>query len=177
MGEVTGIRRQGREQRFSAPAPLTADHDISAFDCGNKPLNDWLRLRALKASGRSARTFVVTAAGSGVIGYYGLAMGAVRLDSAPSSMRRNMPNPVPVAVLARLAVDRNSQGSGIGGALLRDALQRCMSVHSEIGFAAVVVHAIDNDAVAFYLRYGMQEFPAGSRSLFMPIKTIKAALS
>jgi GNAT superfamily N-acetyltransferase len=176
MGEVTGIR-QGRERRFSAPAPLTADHDLSAFDCGNLPLNDWLRLRALKASGRSARTFVVTAAGSGVIGYYGLAMGAVSLDSAPSSMRRNMPNPVPVAVLARLAVDVNSQGSGLGGALLRDALQRCMSVHSEIGFAGVVVHAIDNDALAFYLRYGMQEFPSGSRSLFMPIKTIEAAIS
>ena len=112
MGEVTGIR-QGRERRFSAPTPLTADHDLSTFDCGNLPLNDWLRLRALKASGRSSRTFVVTAAGSGVIGYYGLAMGAVSLDSAPSGMSRNMPNPIPVTVLARLAVDRNSQGLGL----------------------------------------------------------------
>jgi GNAT superfamily N-acetyltransferase len=174
MGEVIGAIR---ERRLSAPVPLTAAHDLSAFDCGKLPLNDWLRLRALKSNGRSVRTFVVTTTGPVVVGYYALAMGAVSLDTAPPGMRRNMPNPVPVALLARLAVDRNSQGFGIGPALLRDSLQRCLSVHSEIGFAGIVVHAIDDDAVAFYLRYGMQEFPAGSRSLFMPIKTIEAALS
>jgi GNAT superfamily N-acetyltransferase len=112
-----------------------------------------------------------------VVGYYCLATGGVHHDSHPlPKLRRNMPNPIPVLILGRLAVDRNFQGNGIGSSLLQDAMRRTLSLHADVGFAALVVHAIDDEARAFYIKYGMQEFPIGTRSLYMPIDTIAAAI-
>jgi GNAT superfamily N-acetyltransferase len=171
MEQITDLS-EWRKQQIAAPAPLTNGHILSKFDCGKAPLNDWLRLRAMKQEGRSARTLVV-AIGSEVIGYYSLATGGVRHDDHPlPKLKRNIPNPIPVIILARLAIDKNSQGMGLGSWLLQDAFKRSLSLHDKIGFVAVVLHAVDDDAKAFYIRYGMQEFPVGSRTLYIPIETI-----
>src|SRR2546427_383 len=110
----------------SPPEHLTAEHDVAGFDCGVPELDDWLKRRALQnEASRAARTFVVVADGR-VVGYYALATGAVAHRAATGRVRRNMPEPIPVMVLARLAVDREYQGSGLGTGLLRDALFRTL---------------------------------------------------
>ena len=111
-----------------------------------------------------------------VIGYYALAAGAVDRTQAPSNLSRNMPNPIPVFVLGRLAVDRNHHGKKIGKALLGDALKRALGASREIGARAVLVHAIDDEAANFYRQYGFRPFPAEARSLFLPIGQIAAGL-
>jgi GNAT superfamily N-acetyltransferase len=174
MGEVTAI--PGRRTGITPPGPLTDRHIISEFDCGNPALNDRLRTHALKGEGRSARTFVINERGH-VVGFYTLGAGAVRHDEAPSKLRRNVPNPIPVAILARLAIDKSCQRSGLGSALLQDAFRRIFGLQKDIGVAAVLVHAIDDEAKVFYIKYGMQEFPAGSRTLFLPIETLVKALA
>jgi GNAT superfamily N-acetyltransferase len=114
-----------------------------------------------------------TASSTDVIGYYSIATGGVTHDEGPpSSLKRNMPNPIPVVILGRLAVDKGFQGSGIGSALLQDALRRSLSLHTQVGFAAVIVHAIDDEAKAFYIKYGMREFPRANKTLYIPVETI-----
>jgi GNAT superfamily N-acetyltransferase len=100
-------------------------------------------------------------------------MGATSLADVPRKMQRNMPKQIPLAIIGRLAIDAGFQGRGIGGALLRDAFRNCLAISEAIGCAGVTVHAIDDDATAFYIRYGMVEFPSGSRTLFLPIETIR----
>jgi GNAT superfamily N-acetyltransferase len=153
---------------------------VGAFDCGKQPLNDFLRKRALGNEGKASRTYVVTAvsgefAGE-VVAYYTLAAGAVRLEESPKKLSRNMPNPLPVMVLGRLAVDTRFEGRGIGKAMLREAMQRVLRASQGIGARALVVHAIDDEALAFYARFGFQPFPPGSRTVWLPIETIAAAL-
>ncbi len=94
----------------------------------------------------------------------------------PGKLRRNMPDPIPMMVLGRLAVDRGLHGRQIGGALLRDAMKRAAEAHKLVGFRALTLHAKDDDARAFYIRYGFLEFPQGTKTMFMPIETIVAAL-
>jgi GNAT superfamily N-acetyltransferase len=158
------------------PVPLLATHDPSRFTCGNDSLDHWIRARAGKSEGRSARTYVVCRQAQ-IIAYYALAMGAETLQKAPGPVRRNMPDPIPLVVLARLAVDHTFQGKGIGAALLRDALVRSCDVAAIVGTRAVIVHAIDDAAAKFYARYGFMEFPHGSRTLFLPMETIAAAIT
>src|SRR5712692_10404299 len=111
----------GGTQDVSAPEHLTAAHDVSAFDSGVQDLDDWLRKRALANEETGAsRTYVVCAVGR-VVGYYALASGGVAQAQAPGRVRRNMPDPMPVMILGRLAVDRGWQGKNLGGSLLRDA--------------------------------------------------------
>ncbi len=109
---------------LSAPTPLGEAHDFDLFQSGNDTLDDWLRRRAHanQASGAS-RTYVIAEEWR-VVGYYCLASGALDLADAPSSVRRNMPDPIPMAVLGRLAIDRDWQGKGLGAALLQDAVLR-----------------------------------------------------
>jgi GNAT superfamily N-acetyltransferase len=159
--------------RLSAPAPITPEARIDDFSSGKPPLDDWLQRRAMKAEGRSARTYIVTAH-SAVVGYYCFAAGAVRLLDAPKALRRNMPDPVPVILLGRLAVDQRWQGRGIGKGLLKDALLRALAASLHIGARAVLVHAIDDDAKAFYEGFGFIAFPDGTRTLFLPMETIGA---
>ena len=161
---------------IAAPTPITEAHDFSAFDCGKAPLNDWLRYRALRSEGRSARAYVV-AQGKIVVGYYCIATGAVIAKEAPNTIRRNMPNPIPVMIIGRLAVDKPYQGQGFGPAMLKDALQRIFGVSMTVGARAVMVHAIDNDAIAFYAAFGFKPFPSDSRTMFLPISDIAAALA
>jgi GNAT superfamily N-acetyltransferase len=155
--------------------PLTAAHELHQFDCGTSSLTDWLRLHALKNEGKGSRTFV-SCSGLRVIGYYALAAGAVERARSPGRIARNMPDPIPVFVLARLAVDRTFHGRGLGSGLLGDALKRSLGASREIGARAVLVHAIDDDAVRFYLQYGFRPFPTYARTLYLPLSHIEASL-
>lgn len=138
-------------------------------------LDDWLRARALKAEGRSARTYVVTI-DDVVVGYYCFAAGGVRLEEAPARLRRNMPQMVPVILIGRLAVDKRYQGLGVGKGLLKDALLRAVQAAEIVGARALLVHAIDQEAAAFYAKFGFLEYPEMSQTFFLPMETIAAAL-
>jgi GNAT superfamily N-acetyltransferase len=176
MAEIIAHPKAAPEPMITAPAPISESHDLSGFDCGKPPLDDWLKHRALRSEGRSARAFVV-AHGKCVIGYYCIATGAALAKDAPGNIRRNMPNPIPVMIIGRLAVDKAYQGQGMGPAMLKDALQRILGVSKTVGARAVMIHAIDNDAVAFYAAYGFKPFPLDSRTMFLPIEEIAAAIA
>lgn len=170
MGEVKPYSLAALATLF-APAPLRHNHDVSRFDCGKIPLNDWLRHTALRSEGRSARCYVITQRNF-VVGFYCLSAGAVQHDGAPRKLRHNMPNPTPVVIIGRLAVDKTLQGNGIGRALLKDALLRVTRASELVGARAILVHAVDHEAVPFYARYGFRSFPMGNQSLFLPIDEI-----
>ncbi|GAA0328026.1 GNAT family N-acetyltransferase [Sphingomonas oligophenolica] len=168
------------QPRYAEPAPIAAEHRLDGFNSGKPPLDTWLRTRALDNEGRASRTYVVVAksgpqAGA-VVAYYSLATGGVALSEIRGKYRHNLPNPVPVMVLGRLAVDRRHAGVGLGTALLRQALQRTLDIAQSVGVRMLMVHAIDDDAVAFYLRFGFHLFPAGSRTLYLPVEEIAGSL-
>ncbi|MEX2615538.1 MAG: GNAT family N-acetyltransferase [Alphaproteobacteria bacterium] len=166
-----------REPRLSDPAPLTAEHDLSVFDCGDPVLNDWLRLRALKNESRFSRTYVVCA-GNRVVAYFCISAGAVDRAAAPGRMRRNAPDTIPVSVIGRLAVSRDHAGKGLGADLLSDALRRIAMASQSIGIGAVLIHARDDAAKRFYLHCAeFIEYPEDSRTLFLSIETVVAAFS
>jgi GNAT superfamily N-acetyltransferase len=176
MAEVS----QGQEAtkpRLSAPVPLTAEYDLSAFDCGEPALNDWLRNRALKNESRFSRTYVVCEC-SRVVAYFCISAGAVERADAPSKIRRNAPDTIPVSVIGRLAVSRDHAGKGLGADILADALRRIAVASQSIGIGAVLVHAKDDAARRFYMKCAeFIEYPADSRTLFLPIETVIAAFS
>jgi len=160
----------------SAPRPLNGYFDLSLFDCGNDGLNAWLKKYALKNQETgSSRTFVVTSK-KRVVGYYALATGSVERRLSPSMISRNSPNPIPVMVLGRLAVDISMQSKGIGSGLLKDAVLRVYRVSHDVGFKALLVHAISPQAKDFYLQYGFAESPLESMTLMLPISDISALL-
>ncbi len=161
---------------LSAPVPLSVDHDLSAFDCGEPALNDWLRHRAWKNESRFSRTYVVCE-GNRVVAYVCMSAGAIERADAPGKLRRNAPDVIPVSVIGRLAVSRDHAGKGLGTDLLSDALRRIAAASQSIGIAAVMIHAKDEAAKRFYLRCGdFTEYPADSRTLLLPIETVVAAL-
>lgn len=154
--------------QLSAPEPLCADHDLSAFACGEASLDDWLKRRALanQLSGAS-RTFAVPDEKRFVVGYYALAAGAVAHEGATGGVRRNMPDPIPVLVLGRLAVAQRAQGLNLGAALLQDAVFRAMAVSENAGVRALLVHALNESARAFYKHHGFQESPLDPLTLML----------
>lgn len=153
-----------------APQPLAQIHDLTAFDCGEPLLNDWLKRRAFanQVTGAS-RTFVIAGERNQVLAYYALAAGAVAHADAVGSVRRNMPDPIPVMVLGRLAVDRSCQGRKLGTALLKDAFLRTVSVSENVGIRALLVHAINEQAKQFYLDRGFQASPANPHTLMLKL--------
>ena len=162
---------------LSAPTALTAEHDLSVFDCGEPALNDWLRHRALKNESRFSRTYVACE-GSRVVAYFCISAGAVERSAAPGKIRRNAPDTIPISIIGRLAVDRDHAGKGLGADLLSDALRRIAVASQSIGIGAVLVHAKDESARRFYMRCAeFIEYPADSRILFLPIETVVAAFS
>jgi GNAT superfamily N-acetyltransferase len=152
------------------------EHDLSAFDCGKHPLNDFIRKHALinHALGTS-RTFVATSPGSRIVsGYYCLSAGNVQFRDVPPEMTKGMPGyPVPVALIGKLAVDRTSQGQGLGELLLFDAFARIARASDFIGIHAVEVYAKDEDARGFYLRYDFIELADDRLHLYVPMRTLK----
>ena len=160
----------------SAPQHLTSQHDVSAFDCAVPELNDWLKRRALQNEGsRASRTFVVVS-DRRVVGYYALATGAVAHAVATGRLRRNMPEPIPVMVLVRLAVDRAHQGIGLGSALLRDALLRTLAVAETVGIRAILLHAISEEAKRFYLHHGCAESPVEAMTMMTTLADVEKAI-
>jgi GNAT superfamily N-acetyltransferase len=159
------------------PVPLAPDHKLDGFDCGEPSLNDWLQRRALpnQHSGAS-RTFVGTDAQGKVAAYYALASSAIVPASAPGRFRRNMPNPIPVVVLARLAIAKPYQGQGLGRALFQDAGRRVIHASDAIGIRGLLVHALSVEAAAFYRALGLEPSPLESMTLMATIADLKAAI-
>ena len=140
--------------------PLNDAHEVEGFNCGIAELDQWLvRTAHVAARAGTAATYVLCRSQK-VVGYYALAMGSVAHSSAPSRLGRGMPDPVPVVVLARLALDRSEQGNKLGGHLLVDALHRCARGGREFGARAVIVDAIDDEAAAFYQHFGFHDLEA-----------------
>ncbi|MEW6302512.1 MAG: GNAT family N-acetyltransferase [Verrucomicrobiota bacterium] len=164
---------------YSQPALLTVEHDVSAFDCGNAALNAYLTKYALQnnAAG-AARTYVtVVSETSAAVGYYSLAAASVERNFAPERVAKGLArHPVPVVLLARLAVDRSHQGRGLGNGLLKDALLRSLSAAQTIGIRAILVHAKDERAADFYRQFGFTASPTDSLHLFMLMKDIAKTL-
>ncbi len=161
--------------QLGPPEPLAASHRLDDFECGEAALDDWLKRRALaNQSSGASRTFIVADQDGRVCGYYAMAAGAVSHQLATSGVRRNMPDPVPVMVLARLAVDRRAQGLHVGAALLQDAVNRAVAVSQNAGIRALLVHALHEKARQFYEHYGFQPSPTHPMTLMLRLSRAKA---
>jgi GNAT superfamily N-acetyltransferase len=161
---------------IEAPRPLGPDCDCSGFDCGQPSLDTWLKRNAPKSqSSGAARTYVITE-GKTVIGYYALAVGSVSRAQASGQVRRNMPDPIPVMLLARLAIDRRWQGRGLGAALLRDAALRTLQAAEIAGIRAMLVHAISAEAARFYRYFGFQPAPGSELVLMVALPALAQVL-
>lgn len=159
---------------LSAPQPLSSDHSFDDFSCGEAILDEWLKRRALanQTSGAS-RTFVVADRDGRVYGYYAMAAGVISHQMATGGVRRNMPDPIPVMVLARLAIDLRAQGIQLGGALLQDAVYRAVTVSQHTGVRALLVHALNERAKSFYEHYGFQSSPVDPMVLMLRLNAAK----
>lgn len=156
---------------LSAPQPLDARHRVEDFDCGKPTLTDWLlrHARQAQASG-SARTFV-SCEGDRVAGYYSLTVGQIDTLDAPDRVRRGMGSyPIPLVILARLAVDLDQQRRGLGFSLLQDAIQRTLAIAEQAGIRALLTHPLDDEADAFFRRFGFEPLPFGERHLILLLK-------
>ncbi len=164
---------------YTAPRPLRGKHRLEGFDCGEGSLNDWLGryARHAEATG-SARVFVTTEDGVQVVGYFALAVGEVQPAVATVRLLKGQPEgrPVPVVILARLAVDGAHQGKGLGISLLRDAMLRFASVAEHAGARALIAHAIDERARSFYLRFGFEPSPTDALHLSLMAKDLRKLL-
>ncbi|MFV1985199.1 MAG: GNAT family N-acetyltransferase [Thiohalomonadales bacterium] len=162
---------------ITAPCPISNELDDSSFDCGDSTLNDWLRRRAIKnEANRSSRTFVVCN-NNIIIGFYSLAVGAITRDDALGKVRRNMPEPIPVMVLGRLAVDSHWQSKRIGTGMLKDAIQRTIIVAEQAGIRALLVHALSDKARNFYLSCGFYASPTNDMTLMIMLDEAKNAMT
>jgi GNAT superfamily N-acetyltransferase len=158
-------------------APISDRHVVSGFDCGQSSLDDWLKKRAVKNESTGAsRTFVVCDDNT-VIGYYTLAVGAVTREEASGKIRRNMPEPIPVMILGRLAVDQPWQGRKIGVGMLKDAILRTLIVAEQAGIRAMLVHALSEEAKRFYLQCGFHESPLNEMTLMITLNEARNAIS
>ena len=162
--------------RIGAPEKLVADHDLAGFDSGEPALDDWLRRWALTNEGSgSSRTYVVCSE-KRVVGYYALAVGAVAHTGAPGRVKRNMPDPIPVMVLVRLAVDKDFQGRGTGSGLLRDAVLRTVQAAEIAGIRAILVHALSDTAKRFYQRHGFIASPIEPMTVMITVAELVKTL-
>lgn len=161
-----------------APTLISAEHNLVDFNSGEPSLDEWLKNRAIRnhASGAS-RCFVLCNNKKEVVGYYSLSAGAISRESAPKAMQRNMPNPLPVLVLGRLAIDKKYHNKGLGSALLRDAMIRSVGIAEDAGVFAILIHAISEQAKRFYLSRGFVESPFEPMTLFMTLQTIRSILT
>ena len=164
-------------ESLNAPVLLTKDHDRNSFDCGVPALNDYLKKYALQNQKKhAARTYVATR-GNRIVAYYSLAYGSVSLEEAPQSVKSGLPrHPIPVILLARLAVDSDQQGLGLGAALLKDALLRTIQAADIAGLRAMLVHAKDDSAKRFYAKFGFEPSPTDDYHLFLKLSDILSSL-
>lgn len=165
--------------RFGDPEPLAAHHTLEGFDCGDTSMNRWLVDHARQSAGAgSARTYVVDDAGQQrVVGYHALAAAAISAADATSRARRGQPqHPIPGILLARLAVDVSVQGRGVGAFLLRDAMTRALGASEQIGARVLLVHALHEQARAFYERWGFERSPTDPMNLQLLFKDVRRTL-
>ena len=161
---------------IAAPEPLSDRHQTAEFASGVASLDDWLKRRAAKNQAADAsRTFVACEAAK-VVGYYALASGGVEAAAAPGRFRRNMPEPIPVVVLGRLAVNGDHKGQGLGRALFRDSAKRVLHAADSIGIRGILVHAISEDAKAFYLALGFEPSPLEPMTLMVTLADLRGAV-
>jgi GNAT superfamily N-acetyltransferase len=165
------------EIRFNPPENILPDHDLSHFQCGEPTLDDWLRRRALRNEESGASRTYVLCFENRVVGYYALAVGAVTHADAPGRVRRNMPDPVPVMVIGRLAIDQSMQGQSIGPALLRDAVLRTAQAAEIAGIRAILVHAISDRAKRFYEKWGFIPSPVEPMTLMITLAEAQKAIT
>ena len=161
---------------LSAPTPILTEHELDGFESNEPSLDEWLKKRAIKNQASGASRCFVLCNGKKVIGYYTLSAGAISHESVSRAMRRNMPNPLPILLLGRLAIDKNYHNTGLGSALLRDAMLRAVSVASDAGIFAILIHAISEQAKRFYMSRGFHESPLQSMTLMMTLETVRAIL-
>lgn len=166
------------DQASSAVRKLDASHDVDAFDCGKEPLDRFLQRHALvNQKAGSAQTYVVCREGQRVVGYYSLAVGAVEHGDAPERVGKGLArHPIPVMLLARLAIDRSEQGNGLGKALLKDALLRTAQAAEIAGIRALLVHAKDDEAGARYEALDFEPSPTDPYHLFLLMNDLRALL-
>ena len=162
---------------YSLPRPISESDEVATFDSGEPSLDEYLRRRALANHVQGASRCFVTCRERRVVGFYALASSAVEHASAPGKVRRNMPDPVPVILLSRLAVDRKEQGNGVGKHLLRDAIDRCIGVAEQVAVRAILVHALHEEARAFYARFDFEPSPTDPLHLMLTMKDARALLA
>ena len=163
--------------KLIAPTLLSAEHNTSGFCCGISVLDDWFTKRALKnQSSGASKTFVICESDSTVIGFYALATGSVERGLATSGLSRQMPYPIPVIILGRLAVDEKFKGRTLGASLLKDAILRTLFIADSVGVRGLLVHAISEEAKRFYLKYGFKESPLEPMTLMISMKSLKQHL-
>lgn len=156
--------------KLRTPEPLTNRHDLEQFECGKSVLDKWLVNQALENEKRGAsRTYVVCEDDTRVIGYFCLANGSVAKDETPGKLGHRMPDPIPVILLGRLAVDQNYQGLGIGKGMLRDAFFRARKAAELSAARALLVHSLDDEAKQFYQRHGFAESPMDAHTLMLSL--------
>lgn len=163
---------------LNAPKPLAAQYRLEGFDCGKPALNDWLSRHARQAQGSgSAKTFVAAEDDDRVVGYFSLTVGQVDTVQAPERIRKGMGQyPLPVMILARLAVSIHDQGQGIGFGLLQDAIRRTVLIAEHAGIRAMLTHPIDEEAARFYTRFGFIASPLRPQQLLLLLKDAKTAV-
>lgn len=159
--------------RLRAPEPLGEHHALDDFACVEASLADWLRKRARKNAEQGASRTYVVCADNEVVGFYALSAGAVATGQAPGPMRRNMPDPIPVILLGRLAVHEQWSGMGIGSGLLKDAILRSLAAAQAIGARALLCHAISEPAKRFYLHHGFVESPIDPITLMLDLTKLQ----
>jgi GNAT superfamily N-acetyltransferase len=156
--------------KLREPVPLAESHKLDDFDSGVAALDEWLKRRSRPNQVEGAsRTYVVTDDELRVVGYYALASGALALVDAPGRLKRNMPDPIPMAILGRLAIDRTCQGQGLGVALLQDAVLRIRQAASIMGIRGILVHAISDEAKRFYEHHGFIAAPKQPTTLILSL--------
>lgn len=162
---------------LTAPQPLDTEHVLDGFECGKPSLDDWLVRYARQAQGSgSAKTYVVMD-GARVVGYYCLTVGQIDTLEAPERVRRGMgAYPIPVVILARMAVARDDQGRGIGMGMLQDAIRRTLAIAEQAGVRALLTHPIDEEASRFYLRFGFEASPVRDQQLLLLLKDARKLL-
>lgn len=161
---------------LSAPEPLTDLHDTATFSCGVESLNDWLRRRALRNQATGASRTFVACADKRVVAYYSLASSAIIVTDAPGRFRRNMPDPIPVVLLGRLAIDLSFQGKGIARGLVRDASLRIIQAADSIGIRGLIAHALSAEAKAFYERVGFEPSPLDPMTVMITLGDLKTSI-
>jgi GNAT superfamily N-acetyltransferase len=164
---------------LNRPEPLGAHHQVAAFDCGAPALNEFLSHLALgNHQSGTAKTYVATTDSHIVVGYYSLAASQILYADAPARLQKGAPrHPVPVVLLARLAVDRTWQGQGLGAGLLKDAIIRVLTAAEGVGVRALLVHAKDEAAKAFYERYDFVPLPSYPMHFVLLLKDARRIVS